>query len=136
MPNEPDDEQKMMWYRSAISAGEKSVMLAIMREYVQEHWRDARIVYKTDRKGNFTDAAIGIAKPILDKCGNYAKQQHAVQLLTKWRPWNNPTLHLIEEWELYLEAYGFCKYQQNRCGKNGPEYDALTQHRANQISEV
>jgi hypothetical protein len=126
-----DDENRMMWYRSSIDPAEKSVMLAICREYVQEHWRDARIVYKVNRQGIITHAAIAIAKTLVDARGNYAKSQNSLQLITEWLIWNDPACHLLIEWELWLEAYGYCKYKQNRKG-TAPQYDALTQHRANQ----
>jgi hypothetical protein len=131
-----NDETKMAWLRANVDPAEKSVCLAISREYVQERYRDAGPVYRYNKRGEATHIAIGLAHPVVDEFGEPARKQRPVQLLTPWYRWEDDfslPQKLAVEWELWADAYGAVKH---RFRKTAPEYDALTQHTIQQQEQA
>jgi hypothetical protein len=126
-----NDEAKMAWCRVNIDPAEKSVCLAISREYVLERDRNVSPVYKFNKQGEATHIALASVQSCLDEFGNYAKRQKPVQFVTQWYRWESAFSlpeRLAVEWEMWIDAYGFYRAKD----RQAPEYDTLTQHRIGQ----
>ena len=126
-----DPTNRRMWYRSNLPLKERLAMIAIAREFVQEHWLNAHCVFKiTNKRTGDKVMAIGVGEVILDDCG-YAAKQPLVAIISDWYAWppskGDFQLRLDSLWEAWQDAYGQCKYEQNRKGYT-PEYDWGTQY--------